>query len=99
MGESPLRGLDERRQFANRGTCHGAHALQRLGERHPRIEQPVGLLQRHDLLLREAGAAQALWHYTLIRARAREGCFKAFRLNHWIGAALFAGAALDLALR
>ena len=44
-------------------------------------------------------AAQALWHFTLIRSRAREGCFKAFRLNHWIGAALFAGAALDLALR
>jgi 4-hydroxybenzoate polyprenyltransferase len=46
-----------------------------------------------------AAAAQALWHFTLIRTRAREGCFKAFRLNHWIGAALFAGAALDLALR
>ena len=46
-----------------------------------------------------AAAAQALWHFTLIRSRAREGCFKAFRLNHWIGAALFAGAALDLALR
>jgi 4-hydroxybenzoate polyprenyltransferase len=44
-------------------------------------------------------AAQALWHFTLIRARTRDGCFKAFRLNHWIGAALFAGAALDLALR
>ncbi|MDH4060374.1 MAG: 4-hydroxybenzoate octaprenyltransferase [Aquincola sp.] len=44
-------------------------------------------------------AVQALWHFTLIRARTRDGCFKAFRLNHWIGAALFAGAALDLALR
>jgi 4-hydroxybenzoate polyprenyltransferase len=44
-------------------------------------------------------AAQAAWHYTLIRSRSREGCFKAFRLNHWLGAALFAGAALDLALR
>jgi 4-hydroxybenzoate polyprenyltransferase len=46
-----------------------------------------------------AAAAQALWHLTLIRKRAREGCFKAFRLNHWLGAALFAGAALDLAWR
>jgi 4-hydroxybenzoate polyprenyltransferase len=46
-----------------------------------------------------AAAAQALWHYTLIRGRTREGCFKAFRLNHWVGFALFAGAALDLALR
>jgi 4-hydroxybenzoate polyprenyltransferase len=46
-----------------------------------------------------AAAALALWHYTLIRARDREGCFRAFRLNHWIGAALFAGTAIDLALR
>ena len=44
-------------------------------------------------------AAQALWHYTLIRMRTREGCFKAFRLNHWLGFTVFAGAALDLALR
>jgi 4-hydroxybenzoate polyprenyltransferase len=44
-------------------------------------------------------AAQALWHYTLIRGRTRDGCFKAFRLNHWVGCALFAGVALDLALR
>ena len=42
---------------------------------------------------------QALWHYTLIRGRTREGCFKAFRLNHWLGFAVFAGVALDLALR
>ncbi|MFO1330801.1 MAG: UbiA family prenyltransferase, partial [Rubrivivax sp.] len=46
-----------------------------------------------------AGAAQALWHYTLIRGRTREGCFKAFRLNHWVGFALFAGVAVDLGLR
>jgi len=46
-----------------------------------------------------AAAAQALWHYTLIRARSREGCFKAFRLNHWLGASVFMGVALDLALR
>jgi 4-hydroxybenzoate polyprenyltransferase len=46
-----------------------------------------------------AAALQALWHYTLIRARAREGCFKAFRLNHWVGFAVFAGVALDLGLR
>ncbi|MBL8289713.1 MAG: 4-hydroxybenzoate octaprenyltransferase [Rubrivivax sp.] len=43
--------------------------------------------------------AQALWHWTLIHTRSREGCFKAFRLNHWIGFALFCGAALDLAAR
>jgi 4-hydroxybenzoate polyprenyltransferase len=44
-------------------------------------------------------ALQAAWHYTLIRKRTREGCFKAFRLNHWLGFAVFAGVALDLALR
>jgi 4-hydroxybenzoate polyprenyltransferase len=38
-----------------------------------------------------AAAAQALWHWRLIRARTREGCFKAFRLNHWLGFAVFAG--------
>jgi 4-hydroxybenzoate polyprenyltransferase len=44
-------------------------------------------------------AAQAAWHFALIRGRSRDGCFKAFRLNHWLGAAVFAGVALDLALR
>jgi 4-hydroxybenzoate polyprenyltransferase len=46
-----------------------------------------------------AAALQALWHYTLIRTRTREGCFKAFRQNHWVGFAVFAGVVLDLALR
>ncbi len=44
-------------------------------------------------------AMQALWHFTLIRSRSRDGCFKAFRLNHWVGCSVFAGVALDLALR
>ena len=39
-----------------------------------------------------AGAI-ALWHLTLIRGRSRDGCFKAFRLNHWLGFAVFAGVA------
>ena len=30
-------------------------------------------------------ASIAGWHYTLIRTRTREGCFRAFRLNHWVG--------------
>ncbi|MBL8342221.1 MAG: 4-hydroxybenzoate octaprenyltransferase [Rubrivivax sp.] len=46
-----------------------------------------------------AAAGQALWHFALIRGRTREGCFKAFRLNHWLGFAVFAGTAVDLALR
>jgi 4-hydroxybenzoate polyprenyltransferase len=33
----------------------------------------------------------ACWHFTLIRSRSREGCFRAFRLNHWLGFAVFAG--------
>ncbi len=41
-------------------------------------------------------AGQALWHYTLIRGRTREGCFTAFRQNHWLGATVFAGIALAL---
>ncbi|MEX8495327.1 4-hydroxybenzoate octaprenyltransferase [Sphaerotilus sp.] len=44
-------------------------------------------------------AAQALWHWTLIRDRTRDGCFRAFRANHWLGAAVFAGIMLDHALR
>ena len=46
-----------------------------------------------------AAALQAVWHYTLIKDRTRDGCFKAFRLNHWVGFAVFAGVVLDLALR
>jgi 4-hydroxybenzoate polyprenyltransferase len=41
-------------------------------------------------------AAQAVWHFFLIRSRSREGCFKAFRLNHWLGLAVFGGVALSL---
>ena len=39
---------------------------------------------------------QALWHFGLIRDRSRDGCFKAFRLNHWVGFAVFAGIALSV---
>lgn len=42
---------------------------------------------------------QVAWHYMLIRSRSREGCFKAFRLNHWIGFTLFAGIAASYALK
>ena len=42
-----------------------------------------------------AAAVQAAWHFVLIKDRTREGCFKAFRLNHWVGFAVFAGLALS----
>ncbi|UXH78489.1 4-hydroxybenzoate octaprenyltransferase [Roseateles amylovorans] len=44
-------------------------------------------------------AAQVVWHYMLIKDRTREGCFKAFRENHWVGFAVFAGTVVDLTLR
>ncbi len=40
-------------------------------------------------------ALQVGWHFALIRGRTREGCFKAFRLNHWLGFSVFAGIALS----
>ena len=44
-------------------------------------------------------AGIAVYHYTLIRGRERDPCFYAFRHNNWLGAAVFAGVALDYALR
>ena len=43
-----------------------------------------------------AAAAQALWHYRLIRLRERDNCFTAFRQNHWLGFTVFVGIALSL---
>jgi 4-hydroxybenzoate polyprenyltransferase len=42
---------------------------------------------------------QAVWHFLLILDRSRDGCFRAFRSNHWLGATVFAGIALSYALR
>ncbi|MCE2858023.1 MAG: 4-hydroxybenzoate octaprenyltransferase [Comamonadaceae bacterium] len=42
-----------------------------------------------------AAALQAAWHFLLIKDRSRDGCFKAFRLNHWVGFAVFAGLVLS----
>lgn len=44
-------------------------------------------------------AGMAGYHYTLIRNREREQCFKAFLHNNWFGAAVFAGVVLDYFLK
>ena len=41
----------------------------------------------------------AVWHWRLIGTRTRAGCFTAFLHNHWLGLAVFAGIALDFAVR
>jgi 4-hydroxybenzoate polyprenyltransferase len=43
--------------------------------------------------------AQIFWHWQLIRSRSREGCFTAFRQNHWLGFTLFAGIAVSYGLK
>jgi len=40
-------------------------------------------------------AVQVVWHARLIRTRTRDDCFRAFRLNHWLGLSLFLGVALS----
>jgi 4-hydroxybenzoate polyprenyltransferase len=39
---------------------------------------------------------QVAWHFSLIKDRTRDGCFTAFRLNHWLGFTVFAGVVLGL---
>lgn len=40
--------------------------------------------------------AQVAWHHHLIKDRTRDGCFKAFRLNHWLGFTVFLGVVLGV---
>jgi 4-hydroxybenzoate polyprenyltransferase len=44
-----------------------------------------------------AAAAMMVYHWTLIRGRGREGCFKAFMHNNWVGGVIFAGIVASLA--
>jgi len=44
-------------------------------------------------------AAQVVWHWSLIRDRGRDGCFRAFTRNHWLGFSVFLGVLADLAFR
>jgi 4-hydroxybenzoate polyprenyltransferase len=56
----------------------------------------LGAMDKPLLLAGLAVAAlQAAWHFLLIKDRTRDGCFKAFRLNHWVGFAAFVGVALS----
>ncbi len=43
--------------------------------------------------------AVAFYHYTLIRAREKTNCFKAFLHNNWFGFAVFAGLVLHYLLK
>lgn len=45
-----------------------------------------------------AAAALVLWEFRIARGRELAACFRAFRHNNWVGAAIFAGIALDYAL-
>ena len=58
----------------------------------------IGAWQRYGAFYYAGLAAAAvigLLHYQRIRGRTREGCFKAFLGNNWIGAAVFLGILLD----
>jgi 4-hydroxybenzoate polyprenyltransferase len=39
------------------------------------------------------------WEFGIARYRDRAACFRAFLHNHWVGATIFAGIAVDFALR
>jgi 4-hydroxybenzoate polyprenyltransferase len=58
------------------------------------VAQPAILLIAISLAL-----GQVVWHYRLIRERTREGCFKAFRLNHWLGFTVFLGVVFGVGWR
>ena len=63
------------------------------------------------LVGRQAGLGRYFWYgvgaavllvayeFVIARHRDREACFRAFLHNHWVGAVVFAGIALDFALR
>jgi 4-hydroxybenzoate polyprenyltransferase len=46
-----------------------------------------------------AAGGMMVYHWTLIRGRSREGCFRAFMHNNWVGAAIFGGIVSSLPLR
>jgi 4-hydroxybenzoate polyprenyltransferase len=60
------------------------------------VWQLLGVLFYSGLIV----AAALVWRqYRLIRARDRDGCFKAFLNNNWVGCVIFLGLAADLHFR
>jgi 4-hydroxybenzoate polyprenyltransferase len=45
-----------------------------------------------------AAGVMMVYHWTLIRGRSRDGCFKAFMNSNWVGGAVFAGIVCSLPL-
>ena len=43
--------------------------------------------------------AQVFWHWRLIRGRSREGCFSAFKHNHWLGFTVLCGVVAGFAMK
>jgi 4-hydroxybenzoate polyprenyltransferase len=60
------------------------------------VWQGLGVLYYVGIAL---AAGFVLSQYQLIRDRDREQCFQAFLNNNWVGAAIFAGLALDIFFR
>ena len=60
------------------------------------LRQRLGALYYGGLLV---AACLAVYQYRLIRDRSREGCFRAFNNNNWMGAAVFAGIMFELMLQ
>lgn len=73
-----------------------AHALFFLVMTGVGYERKLGVAYFAGLI---AAAALVGYQYRLIRDREREGCFKAFLNNNWVGFVIFAGLALDLYIR
>ena len=102
VNNDDLTGLPNRRQLverlalsfdrSQRGNGGVAVVLVSL-DRFSMVSDSIGLPAGDRLL---AALAQVAWHHRLIRDRSREGCFKAFRLNHWLGFTVFVGVVLGV---
>ena len=60
------------------------------------VGRQAGLGLYYHLLALGVAALLIAWEFMLARHRGREACFRAFLHNNWVGAAVFAGLALDL---